>query len=60
MVQRYRGHTIVSKPDANEARHGVVVFEGNSDEAIGEFDSPEEARAALDRRAESAAGPKAS
>ena len=59
MVQRYRGHTIVTKPDKPDkpdntgGRPGVVVFEGDSDEVLGEFDSVDDARSALDRRAQS-------
>jgi len=59
MVQRYRGHTIVPSPDPSDDRHGVVVFEGDSDELVGEYDSADEAREALDRRLEHSEGPRA-
>lgn len=54
MIKRYHEYTIVLKPSDRGQEQGCVVFEGDSDEAVGEFDSLEEARAALDKRVEAA------
>jgi len=57
MVRQYRGYTIVDKPrselDASDSTQlGVVVFEGDSDETFGEFDTPGDAFHAIDLRYE--------
>ena len=54
MIQRYHNYTIVLKSARRGEDKACVVFEGDSDEAVGEFESIEDARAALDQRLEDA------
>ncbi|MFW5681770.1 MAG: hypothetical protein ACOC1G_02080 [Phycisphaeraceae bacterium] len=54
MIQRYHDYTIVTRPSDRGQDAPCVVFEGDSDETVGEFESLEAARAALDKRVENA------
>lgn len=54
MIQRYHNYTIVLKSNRGGEDNTCVVFEGDSDEAVGEFESIEDARVALDQQREDA------
>lgn len=51
MILRYRNHTLVAKPGDARDEPACIVFEGDSDEVLGEYGSAREAKAELDRRA---------